>query len=77
MNKPLSPAETALRDAAREYHRTPVRGLYIAGDCGGHARGVGTELACQSGMDCADMLTSDLRNYVYGDGLAEAARQTA
>jgi len=26
MNKPLSPAETALRDAAREYHRTPVRG---------------------------------------------------
>lgn len=61
----------------RPSHRTPVRGLYIAGDCGGHARGVGTELACQSGMDCADMLTSDLRNYVYGDGLAEAARQTA
>ena len=26
MNQPLSPAETALRDAAREYHRTPVRG---------------------------------------------------
>ena len=26
MTKPLSPAETALRDAAREYHRTPTRG---------------------------------------------------
>ena len=26
MNPALSPAETALRDAAREYHRTPVRG---------------------------------------------------
>lgn len=51
----------------RPGHRTPVRGLYIAGDCGGHARGVGTELACQSGMDCADMLTSDLRNYVLGE----------
>lgn len=48
----------------RPAHRTPVRGLYIAGDCGGHARGVGTELACQSGMDCADELTSDLRNHV-------------
>jgi malate dehydrogenase (oxaloacetate-decarboxylating)(NADP+) len=26
MNKPLSPAETTLRDAAREYHRLPTRG---------------------------------------------------
>ncbi|MBP7530921.1 MAG: NADP-dependent malic enzyme, partial [Ottowia sp.] len=26
MTKPPSPAETALRDAAREYHRTPTRG---------------------------------------------------
>ena len=26
MTKPLSPAETSLRDAAREYHRTPTRG---------------------------------------------------
>ncbi len=26
MNKPLTPAETALRDAAREYHRSPTRG---------------------------------------------------
>jgi prolycopene isomerase len=40
----------------RPDHRTPVRGLYIAGDCGGRARGVGTELACQSGMDCGDLV---------------------
>ncbi|MFZ9664066.1 MAG: hypothetical protein ACO3AU_00325, partial [Limnohabitans sp.] len=26
MNKPLSDAELALRDAAREYHRSPTRG---------------------------------------------------
>ena len=26
MNKPLSAAELALRDAAREYHRSPTRG---------------------------------------------------
>ncbi len=26
MSKPLTPAETALRDAAREYHRSPTRG---------------------------------------------------
>ncbi len=26
MNKPLSPAEQALRDAARDYHRSPTRG---------------------------------------------------
>ena len=25
-DKPLSPAEMALRDAAREYHREPTRG---------------------------------------------------
>lgn len=57
----------------RPAHRTPVRGLYIAGDCGGHARGVGTELACQSGMDCADMVTSDLTHHVIGGGLLRTA----
>lgn len=40
----------------RPPHETPVLGLYMAGDCAGPARGVGTELACQSGMDCADMV---------------------
>lgn len=42
-------------------HETPVTGLYLAGDCAGPARGVGTELACQSGMDCADLVARDLR----------------
>lgn len=45
--------------AKRPGHRTAVRGLYLAGDCAGPARGVGTELACQSGMDCADLVSHD------------------
>lgn len=57
----------------RPAHNTPVKGLYIAGDCGGHARGVGTELACQSGMDCADRVTSDMHNYVLGGTLLRSA----
>ena len=36
---------------------TPVEGLYIAG-CGAGARGVGTELACASGMEAADHILS-------------------
>ncbi|MBW2182018.1 MAG: NAD(P)/FAD-dependent oxidoreductase [Deltaproteobacteria bacterium] len=40
-------------------HHTPVRGLYMAGDSGGAARGVGTELACQSGMNCGDLVIRD------------------
>lgn len=32
---------------------TPIRGLYLAG-CGAGARGIGTELAAQSAMDCVD-----------------------
>ncbi|MEW6776790.1 MAG: NAD(P)/FAD-dependent oxidoreductase [Bdellovibrionota bacterium] len=48
----------------RPGHRTPVRGLYLAGDCAG-GRGVGTELACQSGMDCADLIDRDrMRGFV-------------
>lgn len=38
---------------------TPIRGLYVAG-CGAGARGVGTELAAASGMDCADRVLRDL-----------------
>lgn len=34
---------------------TPIPGLYIAG-CGAGARGVGTELACASGMQAADRI---------------------
>lgn len=47
----------------RPGHRTPVSGLYICGD-GAGSRGVGTELACQSGMDCADLIFNDWRNYL-------------
>ncbi len=45
----------------RPGHRTPVSGLYICGD-GAGGQGVGTELACQSGMDCADLIYSDHLN---------------
>jgi phytoene dehydrogenase-like protein len=38
---------------------TPVRGLYMAG-CGAGARGVGTELAAQSAMECVDRILVDL-----------------
>lgn len=37
---------------------TPVRGLYMAG-CGAGARGVGTELAAASAMECVDRLLVD------------------
>jgi prolycopene isomerase len=49
--------------SCRPAHRTPVDGLYIAGDCAGPARGVGTELACRSGMDCGDLVAADLERY--------------
>jgi len=56
----------------RPDHRTPVEGLYIAGDCAGPARGVGTELACRSGMDCGDLVSADLRRT---DGEPEHSRE--
>lgn len=45
----------------RPPHETPVRGLYIAGDGAGQIRGIGTELACKSGMNCADLIIRDLK----------------
>jgi prolycopene isomerase len=45
----------------RHPNATPVRGLYVAGDCAG-ARGIGTELACQSGIECADTIASAIYN---------------
>lgn len=57
----VSTAQTITQSgAARPPHTTPLSGLYMAGDCAGPARGVGTELACQSGMDCADRVAADL-----------------
>jgi phytoene dehydrogenase-like protein len=38
---------------------TPVRGLYLAG-CGAGGRGVGTELAAQSAMECVDRILADV-----------------
>ena len=39
--------------------RTPICGLYLAG-CNAGARGVGTELAAASAMECADRILADL-----------------
>ena len=49
---------------------TPVRGLYLAG-CNAGARGVGTELAAASAMECVDRVLTDL-----GRDLAPRARET-
>lgn len=38
---------------------TPVRGLYMAG-CSAGGRGVGTELAAQSAIECVDRILADL-----------------
>lgn len=38
---------------------TPIRGLYLAG-CGAGARGVGTELAASSALECVDRILADL-----------------
>lgn len=48
----------------RPGHETPIQGLYLAGDGAGSARGVGTELACQSGMDCADLITEHFQDHL-------------
>jgi prolycopene isomerase len=42
---------------------TPIQGLFVAGDCAG-SKGIGTELACQSGIDCADLVTQALHNWL-------------
>ena len=41
--------------------RSPIPGLYFAGD-GAGARGIGTELAAQSAIDCAEIIKSDFQN---------------
>src|SRR5207249_1609729 len=38
---------------------TPLRGLYLAG-CGAGGRGVGTELAAASALECVDRILADL-----------------
>ena len=43
---------------------TPIPGLYVPGDCA-RARGIGTEPACQSGIDCADTIVRALHNHLH------------
>jgi phytoene dehydrogenase-like protein len=38
--------------------RTPLPGLYVCGD-GAGGRGIGTELACASAIECVDALAAD------------------
>jgi prolycopene isomerase len=38
--------------------RTPLPDLYVCGD-GAGGRGIGTELACASAMECVDALLAD------------------
>lgn len=38
--------------------RTPLPGLYVCGD-GAGGRGIGTELACQSALECVEALAAD------------------
>jgi prolycopene isomerase len=45
--------------ARRPSVKTPVRGLYLCG-CGAGARGVGTELAAASAVECVDRILADL-----------------
>jgi prolycopene isomerase len=45
----------------RHPNEMPIPGLYAAGDCAG-ARGIGTELACQSGIDCAEKIAGAFHN---------------
>jgi prolycopene isomerase len=45
---------------SRPGHASPIPGLYYAGDNAG-SRGIGAELATQSGMDCADLVINDIR----------------
>jgi prolycopene isomerase len=44
--------------ARRPKVRTPLNGLYVCGDAAG-GRGIGTELACASAMECAEAVLDD------------------
>jgi phytoene dehydrogenase-like protein len=56
----ISTAQTPAQVGAnRPSVSTPVRGLYLAGD-GAGGRGIGTELAADSAMECAEHILTDL-----------------
>ena len=53
--------ENSIRQAVLVWKKHCKKWLYLAGDCAGPARGVGTELVCQSGIDCADLIARDFK----------------
>ena len=56
---------------------TPLRGLYLAG-CNAGARGVGTELAAASAMECVDRVLTDLgRELAVPEGRPSPVRSAA
>lgn len=54
---------------------TPIRGLYVAG-CGAGGRGVGTELAATSAMECVDRILADLGRPLRGRRRPRRLRRT-
>ena len=55
---------------------TPLRGLYLAG-CNAGARGVGTELAAASAMECVDRVLTDLGREIASRGSAQSPARAA
>lgn len=55
---------------------TPVRGLYFAG-CNAGGRGVGTELAASSAMECVDQILADLGRTFHGTPRKKRVRDVA
>ena len=54
---------------------TPLRGLYLAG-CNAGARGVGTELASASAMECVDRVLTDLGRDIVAKGPKRSTAET-
>lgn len=62
----ISTAQTPAQVGARRPPvRSPIAGLYLAG-CGAGARGVGTELAAASAMECVDAVLTDVNGAASG-----------
>jgi prolycopene isomerase len=55
---------------------TPLRGLYLAG-CNAGARGVGTELAAASAMECVDRVLTDLGRDIVAVATARSPAESA
>ncbi len=55
---------------------TPIRGLYLAG-CNAGARGVGTELAAASAIECVDRVLADLGRDIVAPQLRRSHAESA